>query len=264
MASKTFETYYHYTTVTGCFGIIDSRKIWLTDYRYLNDKMELRQGLGSFLSKIRTDQRKSFERAFRWHDMFNHHCVFSLSHSPKILSQWRAYASDGVGMAIGFSSTFLKFAGLSLVECRYEDHDTYSEKVARKHELFVETVHNASENIRAENEFMNWVRANATGFYNIVEDLIALKNPAFSEEKELRAIRSCPMGDDSLKVRVARDLIIPYVEVDIWREGEEKSAFSVVTPEIWLGPKCSELNRNSILVMDIGMCDVQRHDCGYV
>ncbi|MFJ3449632.1 DUF2971 domain-containing protein [Pseudomonas sichuanensis] len=264
MINKKHETYYHYTTVAGCFGILNSRKIWLTDYRYLNDKLELRQGLKSFLTKIRPDQRKSLERALQWHDTFNHHCVFSLSHSPKILSQWRAYASDGGGMALGLNSTFLNYQGLTLVECRYEDHDPYAEELASKHDAFVVSVQEASESLRAENDFMDWIRANSSGFYKLIEDLIALKNPAFSEERELRVIRSCPLGDEAIKVRVARDLMIPYIEVDIWPKNEDRTAFFVMIPEIWLGPKCNELNRHSIMAMNMGMCTIERHDCGYV
>lgn len=262
--TKKFERYYHYTTVAGCLGIINSRSIWMTDYRFLNDKLELRQGLKSFLSQIPSGQRKSFERAFQWHDMWNHHCVFSLSRSPEILSQWRAYASDGNGMALGLTSKFLEHAGLSLVECRYEDHDAYAAELIPKHQDFVESVHNASELHRAENSFMDWVRTNSFGFYKLIADLIALKNPAFSEEKELRAIWSRPMGDTSIKMRESRNLIIPYVEAKIWPDDEEKNSLFVVIPEIWLGPKCSELNKLSILAMNIGMCMPYRHDCGYV
>lgn len=259
--TSLLERYYHYTSVEGCFGIITTRGIWLTDYRFLNDKRELRQGLESFLTQIPGEYRASFERAFKWHDMWNHHCVFSLSRSPTILSQWRAYASDGAGMALGLSSTFLNYAGLSLVECRYEDHDEYALELVRKHAQFVASVHEASSQRVAENDFMDWIADNKAGFNALIEDLIALKNPAFAEEQELRAVWSKPMGE--VKMRVARDLIIPYVEAKIWPEDEKASHLGVVLPEIWLGPKCSDLNISSLLAMNIGST-IQRHDCGYV
>ena len=257
-----FEYYYHYTSVAGALGIISSRTVWLTDYRFLNDRLELRQGLNSFLSQIPQAEQDSFRRAFQWHDMRNHHCVFSLSRSPKILSQWRAYASDGAGIALGLNRTFLEHAGLSLVECRYEDHDKYAGELVEKHANFISSVHEASEVHRAENDFMGWVSSQRLSFYLLIEDLIALKNPAFSEEMELRAVWSRQMGE--VKMRSARDLIIPYVEAKIWPDDEDTSALAVVIPEIWLGPKCSDLNRWSIFAMNLGMCMIHRHDCGYV
>lgn len=262
--SSDREYYYHYTTVAGCLSIIKSRSIWLTDYRFLNDKLELRQGLESFLSQIPSCRRKSFELALEWHNLSNHHCVFSLSRSPKILSQWRAYASDGSGMALGFNKTFLELAGISLVECHYEEHDSYAAELISKYQNFVELVHKASELHQAVNSFMDWVRANRAGFYELIRDLIALKNPAFAEEKELRAIWSRPNGDNSIKMREARNLIIPYLEAKIWPDDENNSDVGVVIPEIWLGPKCSELNKTSIYAMNISMCNVYRHDCGYI
>lgn len=261
--NSSHNIYYHYTSVAGCLGIINSRSIWLTDYRFLNDKLELRQGLNSFLSQIREKHRPSFERAFRWHDLQNHHCVFSLSRSPEILSQWRAYATDGAGMALGLNETFFNYAGLSLVECSYEGHESYATALVEKHSDFIDLVYSASEEHPAENSFMDWIRENSVGFYKLTEDLIALKNPAFSEEKELRVIWSRPMGNESIKMREARNLIIPYVEAKIWPDDEHKN-FAVVMPEIWLGPKCSKLNQISFLAMQMGFCRIMCHDCGYI
>lgn len=259
---QKIEYYYHYTSVASALAIISSRTVWLTDHRFLNDRLELRQGLESFLSKIPKEQQASFSRAFQWHDLQNHHCVFSLSRSPKILSQWRAYASDGAGIALGLNRTFLEYAGLSLVECKYEDHDKYADELIKKHEGFIEAVHEASELYRAENDFMKWVETQRSSFYLVVEDLIALKNPAFAEELELRAVWCRQSGE--VKMRSARDLIIPYLDAKIWPDDERASALAVVIPEIWLGPKCNDLNRLSILALNIGMCMIHRHDCGYV
>ncbi|MCE1192398.1 MAG: DUF2971 domain-containing protein [Acidovorax sp.] len=256
------DCYYHYTSVAGALAIISSRTVWLTDYRFLNDRLELRQGLDSFLSKIPKEQQASFRRAFQWHDIQNHHCVFSLSRSPKILSQWRAYASDGAGIALGLNRAFLEYAGLSLVECKYEDHDKYAAELVVKHDGFIRAVYDASQLHRAENDFMGWVEAQCSSFYSVVEDLIALKNPAFAEELELRAVWCRKMGE--VKMRSARDLIIPYVDAKIWPDDERASALAVVIPEIWLGPKSNDLNRLSIHALNIGMCMIHRHDCGYV
>lgn len=260
--SRKFEHYYHYTSVAGALGIISSRTVWLTDYRFLNDRLELHQGLNNFLSRIPQAQQGSFRRAFQWHNMRNHHCVFSLSRSPNILSQWRAYASDGAGIALGLNKTFLEYAGLSLVECRYEDHDKYAGELVLKHFDFINSVHEASERNRAENDFMNWVSTARRCFCLLIEDLIALKNPTFSEEMEVRAVWSRQLGE--VKMRSARDLIIPYVEAKIWPDDEKTSDMAVVIPEIWLGPKCNELNRWSIFALNLSSCMIHRDNCGYV
>ena len=254
--------YYHYTSVAGCHGIISSRRVWLTDYRFLNDRKELTQGLTSFLKHIETDRRSSLEQAFLWHGKFNHHCVLSLSQSPRILSQWRAYAADGTGVALGLDENNLKRAGLALVECRYENHDAFAKALVDKHETFIESVHQAKLAHETENEFIAWVVGQQPAFSAIVQDLIALKNPAFSEEQEMRAVLSCYQGQT--KARLSGQLIVPYLEANIWRDEEALSKMTVVMPEIWLGPKCNELNRIVLVAMNIGLRKIERYDCGYV
>ena len=46
-------TLYHYTSIGGLQGIVESRGIWATEIRYLNDAKELVQTLDMFLSVIR-------------------------------------------------------------------------------------------------------------------------------------------------------------------------------------------------------------------
>jgi len=193
--------------------------------------------------------------------MWHYQCVFSLSESPKILSQWRAYASDGTGMAIGFERIFLEHAGIILVDCRYEEHESYASELRVKHAEFLEAVHQASGQHKAENDFMDWIEGNSAGFNALCADLIALKNPAFAEEHEVRAVWSRSIREITL--RTAHDLIIPYVAAKIWPDDERPTSMAVVVPEIWLGPKCNELNRIALFAMNMGL-SISRHDCGYV
>src|SRR5258705_9462145 len=37
-------TLYHYTTAAGLYGIVHSKSLWTTDYRFLNDPSEFRYG----------------------------------------------------------------------------------------------------------------------------------------------------------------------------------------------------------------------------
>lgn len=254
--------YYHYTTILGAHGIIRSRRVWLTDYRFLNDKHELKQGYSHFMAALPETLRASFEHAFLWHDTFNHHCVLSLSHSPKILSQWRAYADDATGLALGFSQTFLNFAEIQLIPCQYESHETYAITLVEKHLPFVEAVHQARQEYPAENKFIDWIQQQRQGFYSLVEDLIALKNPAFIEEQEVRAIRCVEYN--KVLTRVSGHVIVPYVEANFWSDDEAIADMAVVIPEIWLGPKSNELNMTGIRAINLGMCRVNRYDCGYI
>lgn len=254
--------YYHYTTMAGCLGIITSRRVWLTDHRFLNDKQELKQGLSALMAHLTEEKRESFKIAFLWHSTNTHHCVLSMSKSPKILSQWRAYATDGTGVAIGFSDFFLKFSKIELMHCQYENHEAYAQKLATKYASFIDSVHQARLDNPGENRFMEWIDQHKENFSAIVKDIIALKNPAFAEEQEVRAIRS--INRDTVKMRHSNQLLIPYTEANFWGDDEEISSMFVAIPEIWLGPKCNELNRTALAAINIGMCMFERYDCGYV
>lgn len=102
--SKTDEEkdlrFYHYTSIDSFNSIFRSGKVWASDCRYLNDSHELAKAQELFLSKFEGKTREALSLAFHWHSFSRCHCVFSLSRSPEVLSQWRAYADDGKGVAI--------------------------------------------------------------------------------------------------------------------------------------------------------------------
>ena len=133
--------YYHYTTVAKAHKIIRSRKIWLTDYRFLNDRQELKQGYEHFVAALPEKLRPAFKSAFDWHNGLNHHCVLSLSRSSEILSQWRAYAADGTGLALGFYESFLNLRKIEPVPCQYESHESHAKTLVEKHLLLVEAIY---------------------------------------------------------------------------------------------------------------------------
>ncbi len=254
--------YFHYTSLQSCLGILESRRVWLSDYRFLNDKQELRRALDLFLACYPEAQRNALASAISWHDYANYHCVLSLSRSQKILSQWRAYADDGRGVALGFREQFLKFAKIDLVPCQYEEHEKYAKEIAERYSDFAEEVLVNREIHCAENDFMDWVDSRRDEFSKIICDLIALKNPAFEEEQEIRAVM--PATREEIKLRVREHLIVPYVETQFWPGDERSTDMHVVLPDIWLGPKSNELNRIALMSGKYGYRYIQKYDCGYV
>ncbi|VFN08029.1 MAG: hypothetical protein BECKG1743D_GA0114223_112461, partial [Candidatus Kentron sp. G] len=105
-----------------------------------------------------------------------------------------------------------------------------------------------------------WIRENRARFYSLAQDLIALKNPAFKEEQEVRAIRCVERG--KALTRVSDQVIIPYIEANFWEDDEALSDMHLAMPEIWLGPKSNEQNRKGI--SSLGTWLVNRYDCGYI
>jgi len=109
---------------------------------------------------------------------------------------------------------------------------------------------------------MEWIEEQRQDFYSLVEDLIALKNPAFIEEQEVRAIR-CVQPKEIL-TRVSGQVVVPYVEANFWKDDDSLHSMGLVMREIWLGPKSSELNMVGVLAINLGLCRIKRYDCGYI
>jgi hypothetical protein len=105
---------YHYTDMRGFEGILKNEEIWFTDYRHLNDPKELMHGIGLAKAMLARRIKSGGIQGllFGWvEDLltkrnFGRALVFfiaSFSRNGDDLGQWRAYADDGRGVAIGLA-----------------------------------------------------------------------------------------------------------------------------------------------------------------
>ena len=106
-SKKPFNTIYHYTSADSALKILKSGKLWFTERAHLNDPSEIQFGIkiaariaeelaspkiAHWLSHLRT----RFEEPHAYY-------IASFSVDDNSLPQWRAYANDGRGIALGFS-----------------------------------------------------------------------------------------------------------------------------------------------------------------
>lgn len=103
---------WHYTTTQGAMGILESGRLWATQYRYLNDELEFEYGLQLCenvlveVEEISLRERcdVSFLRTvleyLRTQSTYGDLFVTCASAVRDSLSQWRGY-TEGVGHAIG-------------------------------------------------------------------------------------------------------------------------------------------------------------------
>lgn len=113
---------YHYTNDVGLKGILEAGQLWLTDIFSLNDPSELTHGFSvaikALTSKVASDSvvsekfAKNFA-AFAQQGAISkvaHFFMCSFSSRGDDLGQWRAYADNGRGYAIGFDAKALEEA----------------------------------------------------------------------------------------------------------------------------------------------------------
>jgi hypothetical protein len=113
---------YHYTSDTGLQGIIESGKLWFSDIFGLNDPTELRHGLKVAIDVLKSkidDARPEIATFASQLERFDvdagveaagHFFICCFSGDADDLGQWRAYAHDGRGYALGFKTAALEDA----------------------------------------------------------------------------------------------------------------------------------------------------------
>lgn len=175
---------YHYTSISGLKGIIDSSCLHATNIKYLNDSKEFVFGLDYF-SKLFPHPESAFRipepqemslydhlvehlfnrtlSGFRYRRKASDCFVMSFSKNPDVLSQWRAYGKENVGYCIKFNYSGLFYPSDSLdgmvTKVNYIDPDDLS--FARK----------TLEDIKREwkPELLNkmpWLKSHNTEEYN--------------------------------------------------------------------------------------------------
>lgn len=133
MRRNTPRVLYHYCSLSTFKSILDNKSVWLSDIRKSNDSLELRWIMGQcqyymlkawndYVKAVKEDRGldavslESFEEFDKLYNLVRDYdaeddtknWVFCLSEKADDLGQWRGYADDGQGIAIGFNSSLLK------------------------------------------------------------------------------------------------------------------------------------------------------------
>lgn len=223
---------YHYTNAHGLFGMIESKKIWASSYRYMNDSQEFEYGFDlideiypkpdtyPFRSNISDQSFAEHLRRKKWD--YESDCLFvaSFSEDANLLSQWRAYAGPHSGYTIGFRKNELENGGARLVVCEYNKE--------RQKTVLKDLIDGDLPVLRAPfekglkeqgkkelpdlAEYLNNVDETVL---KIAQVATSFKHKSFCEEKEWRLVIG-PANIPSKRIlyRPSDTVIIPYVEID--------------------------------------------------
>lgn len=275
---------YHYCTMDTFVSIIKNQTIRLSDITKSNDSMELLwvekyireifneefdkdEGLSHdykkemYLELLNRYINEFFDERNRYYTPF----VCCFSHAKDRLSQWRGYADDGKGVAIGFDVENLSKLGMP------KEDDNISSKIF----CFNEVTYNPGrqENIvrRVAKSLMcdlkiiqkdsyKEVKSESLPMFNrhfleLFEHAIFMKSPFFREEKEVRICYFTNIAQSNrhtkvkidegvsmtdIEYRMAKNTVIPYI--DLRFSGKRNDFIKTVL----LGPKCNANERDII------------------
>lgn len=251
-------TLYHYTTFSGLLGIVQSRALWASDVRYMNDSAELRHT--SDLIKFEVSERIDSGPANStllslfadWvaYRITNGHMLFGASFRShgNLLSQWRGYSSPGKGVSLGFCPDYILQCAqrqqFMIGKCIYEPH--------RQRALIKEVV-DAVERLAEEHASGEHTASERTGLYReafaaVEIDLLriaaVLKHPSFREEKEWRIVSPVIANTAGAPIlfREGHAMLVPYIEFDL---GLDKKP--PVLDHLYLGPTANvNISMNSL------------------
>lgn len=228
-------TLYHYTSLQGLMGIIESRVLRASDVRYMNDSTELTYALNMIQTAIAdrapatpTDARSLSAFATWLRDQINKGpMLFSASFraNGNLLSQWRGYASHGKGMSLGFNPAAIQRLavdqGFSLGQCIYDPKQQIG---------LIEDIIDTVLSMCSDSRCLNSV------FDEIEGDLLSMcalfKHPAFIEEQEWRLV-SPPFtdaGGKPISFREGKAMLVPFYEFTIELSG------TIELDHVFVGP----------------------------
>ena len=227
------ELLFHYTSSLGMRGILESSRLWATNYRFLNDALEINYGMALFKSIVQerlarsssevTSEflRRSLHTANAFDGMFDCYIACFCGRGD-LLNQWRVYAGSGVGYALGLNA---KEIGLRWGELHptqdfvlrkvVYDADLQKRLISEVLEL-AECILNETTQALPVADANNLIAKCCHFVRNEVADyLFSFKHPAFEVEEEWRLCHIVPPGDEAqVQFRDGPYGLTPYVCLD--------------------------------------------------
>lgn len=249
------ELLFHYCSPSSFHAILESGKIRFTDINMLNDRAEMHWGYSVFeeaagkLIKIAETKEglKGLDKAFfdkvdeviapMQHRL--HPFVSCFSRERDLLGQWRAYADNARGFAIGFNADALKSMPVSLLAVEYERETQVQEMMGALGATFME---NEADESRFGSKFFE--SSMMIGSY-----MLAFKNPSFRDEKEIRCVHmvdveinekamklkdnggslgaGTEVAGEEIRFRVQDGALVAYLDISFRRDFESSAIKSV-------------------------------------
>lgn len=242
---------YHYCSNDTFLSILRNSELWLSELTLSNDSME-----GAWVWEVFKEASRDRDLSPTALDDFSEKIRslldvssafgFCLSAKGDLLSQWRGYADNGAGIAIGFdrkcldvlceeSEVKISHGLCKLIYNRKEQVNIIDRHVTKLEKLVNEGAIEINHDVRC---LINYGTNNSENnklfhyifqFYLIYEFFFKLKNPAFSEEKEFRILKISSSYDKNklsyigkynevsgnINFRARGDHIVPYLRLPI-------------------------------------------------
>lgn len=189
------ETIFHYCSAETLQAVATYGTLRFTDINMLNDEQEVRWAYSIFEEaatrlikrlgvrdaepEINISFIDSIDEIISPIQLFAHPFISCFSLKGDLLGQWRAYADDGKGFAIGFNADSLKNQlPATFLRVLYDKEEQVKEMMGAIVAIYLSS--ESSETNRKSRFFEDCV---LLGTY-----MTAFKNPAFAEEAEIRAV----------------------------------------------------------------------------
>ena len=307
---------YHYCSLESLNSILKYRSLRLTNILKSNDSMEIswicryydtefksayEKTSDLFKANISLDRFMGYVKLFT-DEFFNEnhsdfrYYVTCFSYQNDLLSQWRGYADDGRGAAIGFDLDVLKEivtvspetskpSIVSLHKISYSEAEQrevvfriVDELVAEIEKILQEEkecLESAEKDQDYEIELMDKVMSCfEKKFLRLFQESVYMKNPFFREESEIRLCEFSPkqflMGREvalSLGARlynysyyVKENQLVSYVDFDF------SDCFDQLIRELVIGPKCLMSERDMeyyLTTLGLPNCQVKKSQGTY-
>ncbi len=201
---------YHYCSLESFLSIMSNKTIRLTNISKSNDRAEiqycfdvfektLKDSCIEFSKKYVDNDNEEIKKHFSDIDydslvakaVVNDSLIYYVacfSAEPDLLSQWRGYANDGKGVAIGFySKNFMDAQYLKNVKYNKITYDMHTVKM-ELHDYIIRKLKRVHENVDVSASPFSYDTAINDIISRMVYNAIFYKNPAFSEENEWRLV----------------------------------------------------------------------------
>ncbi len=221
------EIVYHYCSLDSFYSIIKNSTIRLTNISKSNDRDEIRYCFDAFEDTLRKScmefaqkyidniEVKKFFSEIDYDSLVSRavinesliYYVACFSSEADLLSQWRGYANDGKGIAIGFySRNFISAKDLKNIKYNKIIYDMNTVKLGL-HDYIIEKLKKA--NLKAKNNLSisPYIDAINDIISGMVYNAVFYKNPVFQEENEWRLV-FYPFGN-------IRNLLISHKSKDL-------------------------------------------------